>query len=254
MASKLSHSAKNALSLAKLEAKRYNLIYIGTELVLLALSEERGSVAQRLFEELGVSARKLRQEVESSVLMGEEPLRPGQVIRAAPLVRRVVEIAKDEAKRAGNDEIQTEHLLLALIRERNGVASEVIDNLGLDRAALRKRVVEFVEEAATAKSGNEDADDEDHVWEAEYARTSRTKTNIDSEPEIDDVFSGPKVYARTEETDNAGQVVKAAAMVLKSVCEKYMSLKRKGKSELELLNFLVSVLKGNTADSQRRER
>ena len=86
MASKLSRRAKNALSLAKLEAKRYNLIYIGTELVLLALSEERGSVAQMLFEEFGVSPRKLRQEVESSVLMGEEPLRPGQVIRAAPNV------------------------------------------------------------------------------------------------------------------------------------------------------------------------
>jgi ATP-dependent Clp protease ATP-binding subunit ClpC len=246
MAVRLSVEAKNALSLAKLEAKRYNLVYIGTELVLLALVEERGSVSQRIFEEYGIDPHRLRQEVESNVLMGEQPLRPGQVIRAAPLVRRVVELAQEESERLRSPEVTNCHLLLALLRERNGVAAEVIDNLRLDRAELREHVLARLRGEVGTGSSTEVVP-ESGSFRMPQRREPRVAEESPAEV-LDSAIVGAEAMAMAtpagEEGPGSDMLVEATALVLRGLCEKYASLKGQGLGEAELLDFLKSVLKG----------
>lgn len=237
---RLSVEAKNALSLAKLEAKRYNLVYIGTELVLLALVEERGSISQQVFEDYGIDPRRLRQEVESSVLMGEQPLRPGQVIRAAPLVRRVVELAQEESERLRSEEVKNVHLLLALLRERNGVAAEVIDNLELDRTELREKLLQKLR-AAAAPVEPVALKVKDQV-EPVPEEAVPTFEEVDSPVEV--LNSAIQPAFKPEDSESSDSFVTATALVLKGLCERYAAMKAEGRSETELLRFIKSVLKG----------
>lgn len=248
MALKLAKNAKNALSLAKLEAKRYNLVYIGTELVLLALVEERGSIAQRVFAGYDIDGTRLRREVESNVLMGEQPLRPGQVIRAAPLVRRVVEIAKDESDRLGSSIIGCEHLLLALVRERNGVAAEVLDNLNIDRNEMRDRIMDLIKNGAQTGHaqtswGDRQADIEEESSPHVALEEGDTTDLIGVEGGMPAPATSSPGRLRADNTSDA--ILVAAALAMKSVCEKYIMLKAQGRSDNDLIEFLKVTLRNS---------
>jgi ATP-dependent Clp protease ATP-binding subunit ClpC len=137
--------ARRVLTTAQEEARRLNHRYIGTEHILLGLVAEEGGVAMRVLQELGVSAEKVRAAVERTVGRGTRPAfsQPG----LTPRTKRVIELAVDEARRLGHHYIGTEHLLLGLIREGEGVAVDVLRRLGAPPEEIREQVNRLLHES-----------------------------------------------------------------------------------------------------------
>ncbi|MGA3058508.1 MAG: Clp protease N-terminal domain-containing protein, partial [Candidatus Limnocylindrales bacterium] len=118
---KFSDGARKVLTLAQDEAQRFDHNYIGTEHLLLALIREEEGVAAQILVSLGVELPKVRTAVEFIIGRGDRPTR-GEV-GLTPGAKRVIELAIDEARRLGHRYIGTEHLLLGLVREGEGVAA-----------------------------------------------------------------------------------------------------------------------------------
>ncbi len=112
------------LTRAQEEARNLNHRYIGTEHLLLGLVAEEGSVAMRVLHDLGISADQVRQSVERIVGRGTRPFYTQPTL--TPRTKRVIELSVDEARRLGHHYIGTEHLLLGLVREGEGVAVDVL--------------------------------------------------------------------------------------------------------------------------------
>jgi len=131
---KFSERARRVLTIAQEEARQMNHSYIGTEHVLLGLAREEEGVAAKVLTNLGVSLNKVRSAVEFRGSRGERPS-TGET-GLTPRAKRVIELAIDEARQLGHNYIGTEHLLLGLLREGEGVAAGVLDSLGvtLERA------------------------------------------------------------------------------------------------------------------------
>ena len=132
---KFSERARRVLSLAQEEALRFNHNYIGTEHILLGLVRETEGVAARVLSNLGIELSKVRSAVEFIIGRGEKPV-SGENIGLTPRAKRVIELAVDEARRMSHHYIGTEHLLIGLMREGEGVAAGVLESLGvtLDKA------------------------------------------------------------------------------------------------------------------------
>ncbi len=140
LAAKLDPHARRALALAHEEAHGYGHNYIGTEHVLLGMIREREGVAARALGSLGVGLGGAREAVETIVgrvgyPAGEEVPPPGWM-PYTPRLRKVIVLAADEARRLGHDRIGTEHLLLGIVREGEGVANVILEKAGaLDEVA-----------------------------------------------------------------------------------------------------------------------
>ena len=132
---KFSERARRVLSLAQEEAQRFNHNYIGTEHILLGLVRETEGVAARVLSELGVDLSKVRSAVEFIIGRGEKPTQ-GE-IGLTPRAKKVVELAVDEARRMNHTYIGTEHLLIGLLREGEGVAAGVLESLGVSLEKVR---------------------------------------------------------------------------------------------------------------------
>ncbi len=128
--------ARKVLMLAQEEAKRMNHNYIGTEHLLLGLVQEESGVAARVLRELGVNPYQVRKIIEDTVGRGGRATM-GQTAGLTPRTKRVIELAVEEARRMGHHYIGTEHLLLGLIREGEGLAVNVLRDLGVDLDAIR---------------------------------------------------------------------------------------------------------------------
>ena len=140
MFNKFTERARKVILLAKEEAKRFNHDYIGTEHILLGLIREGEGVAAAVLQKLGLSPEKIRLEVEKLVQSGPSTMVSGD-IPFTPKAKKVIELAMEEARSLGHNYIGTEHLLLGLIREGEGVASQVLMNLGLDLNRVRNEVI-----------------------------------------------------------------------------------------------------------------
>ena len=140
MFNKFTERARKVILLAKEEAKRFNHDYIGTEHILLGLIREGEGVAAAVLQKLGLSPEKIRLEVEKLVQSGPTTMVSGD-IPFTPKAKKVIELAMEEARSLGHNYIGTEHLLLGLIREGEGVASQVLMNLGLDLNRVRSEVI-----------------------------------------------------------------------------------------------------------------
>ncbi|MBI4301489.1 MAG: ATP-dependent Clp protease ATP-binding subunit [Chloroflexi bacterium] len=135
---KFTERARKVLTLAQEEAQRFNHNYIGTEHILLGLIREGDGVAARVLANLGVDLNKVRSAVEFIIGKGERPL-PGD-IGLTPRAKRVIELAVDEARRLNHHYIGTEHLLLGLVREGEGIAASVLESLGVNLERVRGEV------------------------------------------------------------------------------------------------------------------
>ncbi len=133
---KFTERARRVLALAQEEAQRFNHNYIGTEHILLGLVRESDGVAARVLTNLGVDLGKVRSAVEFIIGRGERSTAPGE-IGLTPRAKRVIELALDEARRLGHSYIGTEHLLLGLMREGEGVAAGVLESLGVNLEKVR---------------------------------------------------------------------------------------------------------------------
>ncbi len=143
MFDRFTERARKVILLAKEEAKRFNHDYIGTEHILLGLIKEGEGVAAAVLQNLGLNLDMIRLEVEKLVQPGPSTVTSGD-IPFTPKAKKVIELAMDEAKSLGHNYIGTEHLLLGLIRESEGVAAQVLMNLGLDLNKVRKEIMELL--------------------------------------------------------------------------------------------------------------
>ena len=132
---KFSERARRVLSLAQEEAQRFNHNYIGTEHVLLGLVRETDGIAAKVLANLGVELNKVRSAVEFIIGRGERST-PGE-IGLTPRAKKVIELAVDEARRLNHHHIGTEHLLIGLMREGEGVAAGVLESLGVNLDKVR---------------------------------------------------------------------------------------------------------------------
>ncbi|MHB0876546.1 MAG: ATP-dependent Clp protease ATP-binding subunit [Anaerolineae bacterium] len=130
--------ARRVLILAQEEAERLNHSYIGTEHILVGLAREKEGAAHAILAELGARPERVREAVERLVGRGES--RPTVRVTLTPRSKRVLELALDEARRMEQKQVDTEHLLLGLVREGQGVAVDILRSLGISPSRVRARV------------------------------------------------------------------------------------------------------------------
>ena len=135
--------ARKVMQLANQEAQRFNHEYIGTEHILLGLVKEGSGVAANVLKNLEVDLRKIRLEVEKIVQSGPDMVTMGKLPQT-PRAKKVVEYAMEEARNLNHNYVGTEHLLLGLIREQEGVAAQVLMNLGLKLEDVREEVLNLL--------------------------------------------------------------------------------------------------------------
>src|SRR2546423_1231071 len=131
--------ARRVVFFVQEEAGRLGENYVSTEHLLLGLVRENDSVAARILDRLGVSLGRIRSEIERQVTRGDGRL--GQDMQLTPRAKRVIDLAYDEARQLNNNYIGTEHLLLGLIREGEGLAGRVLAKLGVDLERTRREVM-----------------------------------------------------------------------------------------------------------------
>ncbi|MGH7131463.1 MAG: ATP-dependent Clp protease ATP-binding subunit [Phycisphaerales bacterium] len=145
--------ARKVMALANQEAQRFNHEYIGTEHILLGLVKEGSGVGANVLKNLDVDLRKVRLEVEKLVRAGPEMVTMGKLPQT-PRAKKVIEYAIEEARNLNHNYVGTEHLLLGLLREHDGVAAQVLMNLGLKLENVREEVLNLL---GAGTEGQEDA-------------------------------------------------------------------------------------------------
>src|SRR5512133_1926678 len=135
--------ARKVMALANQEAQRFNHEYIGTEHILLGLVKEGSGVGANVLKNLDVDLRKVRLEVEKLVKSGPDMVTMGRLPQT-PRAKKVIEYAIEEARNLNHNYVGTEHLLLGLLREQDGVAAQVLMNLGLKLEEVREEVLNLL--------------------------------------------------------------------------------------------------------------
>ncbi len=151
MFERFTERARKVVYLAQQEAARLGHNVVGTEHLLLGLAVEGEGVAAKALEVINVSLERIRQEVEKIIGSGET--NPFGEIPFTPRAKRVLELAVDEGRQMGHNYVGTEHILLGLIREGEGVAAQVLKNLGADLDKVRKQVITLLGGGANVFSG-----------------------------------------------------------------------------------------------------
>ncbi len=148
---KFTERARRVLTLAQEEAQRFNHNYIGTEHLLLGLVREGDGVAAKVLSNLGVELAKVRSAVEFIIGRGERAVL-GE-IGLTPRAKKVIELAVDEARRLNHHYIGTEHLLLGLVREGEGIAAGVLESLGVNLERVRAETTRILSQSGPATAG-----------------------------------------------------------------------------------------------------
>src|ERR1043165_5120868 len=152
--------ARKVMQLANQEAQRFNHEYIGTEHILLGLVKEGSGVAANVLKNLDIDLRKIRLEVEKIVQTGpgSEMVTMGKLPQT-PRAKKVIEYSIEEARNLNHNYVGTEHLLLGLLREQEGVAAQVLMNLGLKLEDVREEVLNLLghglEQSESGSGGGE---------------------------------------------------------------------------------------------------
>ncbi|MEZ6093820.1 MAG: ATP-dependent Clp protease ATP-binding subunit [Pirellulaceae bacterium] len=146
--------ARKVMQLANQEAQRFNHEYIGTEHMLLGLVKEGTGVAANVLKNLDVDLRKIRLEVEKLVQSGPEMITMGKLPQT-PRAKKVIEYSMEEARNLNHNFVGTEHLLLGLLREHEGVAAQVLMNLGLKLEDVREEVLNLLGNGLEGGEGGE---------------------------------------------------------------------------------------------------
>jgi ATP-dependent Clp protease ATP-binding subunit ClpC len=173
--------ARRVVFFAQEEAGRLGENYVSTEHLLLGLVRENDSVAARILDRLGVSLGRIRSEIERQVAKGDGRL--GQDMQLTPRAKRVIDLAYDEARQLNNNYIGTEHLLLGLIREGEGLAGRVLNKLGVDLERTRREVM-LLQDSEPSQGGTSNR----------AQRQTRT-------PTLDEFGRDLTEYARNEKLD-----------------------------------------------------
>jgi ATP-dependent Clp protease ATP-binding subunit ClpC len=165
MFEKFTERARKVMSLARQEAQRLNSEFIGTEHILLGIIQEGGGVAAKVLKNLNVDLKRIRQEIEKLITPSTSPTVTLGQLPFSPRAKRVIELAGEAASSLGHDVIGTEHLLLGLLKENEGIAAQVLTNLGLKLDEVRDMVLEVL-----------GADVQQDVDDKLNTKTSKSKT------------------------------------------------------------------------------
>ncbi|GAE26003.1 ATP-dependent Clp protease [Halalkalibacter wakoensis JCM 9140] len=141
MFGRFTERAQKVLALAQEEAVRLGHNNIGTEHILLGLIREGEGIAAKALQALGLGSEKIQKEVESLIGKGQEG---SKTIHYTPRAKKVIELSMDEARKLGHSYVGTEHILLGLIREGEGVAARVLNNLGVSLNKARQQVLQLL--------------------------------------------------------------------------------------------------------------
>ncbi len=148
---KFTERAKKVLVLAQEEAQRFNHNYIGTEHLLLGLVREGEGIAAKVLSNLGVELNKVRSAVEFIIGRGDRMVIGD--ISLTPRAKKVIELSVEEARRLNHNHIGTEHLLLGLVREGEGIAAGVLESLGVNLEKVRSQVIQVVSQSGPGAGG-----------------------------------------------------------------------------------------------------
>ncbi|EGF26064.1 negative regulator of genetic competence clpC/mecB [Rhodopirellula baltica WH47] len=167
------------MQLANQEAQRFNHEYIGTEHILLGLVKEGSGVAANVLKNLEVDLRKIRLEVEKLVQSGPEMVTVGKLPQT-PRAKKVIEYSMEEARNLNHSYVGTEHILLGLLREQEGVAAQVLMNLGLKLEDVREEVLNLLghglEGAEVGERGGRGGDGEGSSGGSGSSKSGKSKT------------------------------------------------------------------------------
>ncbi|RKQ32371.1 ATP-dependent protease ATP-binding subunit ClpC [Oceanobacillus halophilus] len=141
MFGRFTERAQKVLALSQEEAVRLGHNNIGTEHILLGLVREGEGIAAKALQSLGLEISQIQEEVEKLIGVGKQPM---QSIHYTPRAKKVVELSQDEARKLGHSYVGTEHILLGLIREGEGVAARVLNNLGVSLNKARQQVLQLL--------------------------------------------------------------------------------------------------------------
>ncbi len=167
--------ARKVMQLANQEAQRFNHEYIGTEHILLGLVKEGSGVAANVLKNLDVDLRKIRLEVEKLVQSGPEMVTMGKLPQT-PRAKKVIEYSMEEARNLNHNYVGTEHILLGLLREQEGVAAQVLMNLGLKLDEVREEVLNLLGHGLEEGETGERAGREGGSSDAPSGKGSKSKT------------------------------------------------------------------------------
>jgi ATP-dependent Clp protease ATP-binding subunit ClpC len=197
--------ARKVMQLANQEAQRFNHEYIGTEHVLLGLIKEGSGVAANVLKNLDVDLRKIRLEVEKLVQSGPDMVTMGKLPQT-PRAKKVIEYAMEEARNLGHNYVGTEHILLGLLREQEGVAAQVLMNLGLKLEDVREEVLNLLGHGIEGGEGSERNPAGGQTTEASKSSKSKTPaldsfgrdlTELARQGKLDPVIGREKEIERT---------------------------------------------------------
>ena len=165
--------ARKVMQLANQEAQRFNHEYIGTEHVLLGLVKEGSGVAANVLKNLDVDLRKIRLEVEKLVQSGPEMVTMGKLPQT-PRAKKVIEYSMEEARSLNHNYVGTEHILLGLLREQEGVAAQVLMNLGLKLEEVRDEVLNLLGHGLEGGEGERGG--RESMSESSSSKSGKSKT------------------------------------------------------------------------------
>jgi ATP-dependent Clp protease ATP-binding subunit ClpC len=197
--------ARKVMQLANQEAQRFNHEYIGTEHILLGLIKEGSGVAANVLRNLDIDLRKIRLEVEKLVQSGPDMVTMGKLPQT-PRAKKVIEYSMEEARNLGHNYVGTEHILLGLLREQEGVAAQVLMNLGLKLEEVREEVLNLLGHGMESGEGSERAGGMGGQGEGQRATKSKTPaldsfgrdlTELARQGKLDPVIGREKEIERT---------------------------------------------------------
>jgi ATP-dependent Clp protease ATP-binding subunit ClpC len=150
--------ARRIVVYAQEEARLLDHSYVGTEHILLGLIREGEGIAVEALDAQGIGLETVRQQTEELIGRGPHPLPKGR-IPFTPRAKKVLELAFSESRQMGHSHIGTEHILLGLVREGEGVAAQVLSRLGADLTRLRAQVLRLLADQASSASPSPDGPD-----------------------------------------------------------------------------------------------
>ncbi|WP_246945461.1 ATP-dependent protease ATP-binding subunit ClpC [Bacillus pinisoli] len=195
MFGRFTERAQKVLALAQEEAVRLGHNNIGTEHILLGLVREGEGIAAKALQALGLSPDKIQQEVESLIGRGQDA---SQTIHYTPRAKKVIELSMDEARKLGHSYVGTEHILLGLIREGEGVAARVLNNLGVSLNKARQQVLQLLG-SNESSSGSHQGGASVHANTPTLDSLARDLTAIAREGSLDPVIGRSKEIQRVIE-------------------------------------------------------